>query len=104
PRPSLIGLHAVSRSRSPDVGRRSSSMVQRFARMAVGVLSVVLASPSFTLAGTSAAKPFKSKQTYSPAAGWNYPRRVYWGDTHLHTSASFDAGAFGNRLGFEDAY
>ena len=27
----------------------------------------------------------KSKQTYSPAAGWNYPRRVYWGDTHLHT-------------------
>ncbi len=31
-------------------------------------------------------------------------RRVFWGDTHLHTSASMDAGAFGNRLGTEDAY
>jgi hypothetical protein len=57
-----------------------------------------------TLDAESAAKPFKSTQTYSPAAGWNYPSRVYWGDTHLHTSASFDAGAFGNRLGFDDAY
>ena len=26
------------------------------------------------------------------------------GDTHLHTSASMDAGAFGNRLGLRDAY
>ncbi len=57
-----------------------------------------------TLDATTVAKPFKSKTTYSPPAGWNYPRRVYWGDTHLHTSASMDAGAFGNRLGFEEAY
>jgi hypothetical protein len=56
------------------------------------------------LDAANVAKPFKSTQTYSPAAGWNYPSRVYWGDTHLHTSASMDAGAFGNRLGFEDAY
>ena len=41
---------------------------------------------------------------YSPYAGRNFPSRVFWGDTHLHTSASMDAGAFGNRLGFEDAY
>jgi len=57
-----------------------------------------------TLDSGSVAKPFKSEVTYSPAAAWNYPRRVYWGDTHLHTSASMDAGAFGNRLGFEEAY
>src|SRR5688572_12531247 len=38
---------------------------------------------------------------YSPYAGRNFPSRVFWGDTHLHTSASMDAGAFGNRLGFE---
>jgi hypothetical protein len=56
------------------------------------------------LDASTVAKPFKSKQSYSPAAAWNYPSRVYWGDTHLHTSASMDAGAFGNRLGFEDAY
>jgi hypothetical protein len=29
---------------------------------------------------------------------------VYWGDTHLHTSFSMDAGAFGNRLGLDEAY
>ena len=36
------------------------------------------------------------------AAG--YPTQVFWGDTHLHTAMSMDAGAFGNRLGIEDAY
>ncbi|MEH6515045.1 MAG: DUF3604 domain-containing protein [Halioglobus sp.] len=30
--------------------------------------------------------------------------RVLWGDTHLHTSFSMDAGLFGNRLPPEDAY
>jgi hypothetical protein len=41
---------------------------------------------------------------YSPYAGRNFPSRVFWGDTHLHTSSSMDAGAFGTRLGFDDAY
>ena len=27
-----------------------------------------------------------------------FPERVYWGDTHLHTSNSVDAFGFGNRL------
>ena len=35
---------------------------------------------------------------FSPYAGRNFPTAVYWGDTHLHTSMSFDAGAFGARL------
>jgi len=29
---------------------------------------------------------------------------VYWGDTHLHTNLSLDAGAFGNRIGMDEAY
>jgi hypothetical protein len=29
---------------------------------------------------------------------------VFWGDTHLHTAISFDAGAFGVRLSPEDAH
>ena len=37
-------------------------------------------------------------------AGTAYPTRVFFGDTHLHTAMSMDAGAFGNRLGVEDAY
>ena len=36
---------------------------------------------------------------YSPYAGRNFATGVYWGDTHLHTDISMDAGAFGNRLG-----
>jgi hypothetical protein len=32
-----------------------------------------------------------------------YPERVYWGDTHLHTSNSVDAFGFGVRLGPEEA-
>ncbi|MBS0264437.1 MAG: DUF3604 domain-containing protein [Planctomycetes bacterium] len=44
------------------------------------------------------------KRPYSPNAGGAVPTRVFWGDTHLHTSFSVDAGAFGNRLGLEEAY
>lgn len=44
------------------------------------------------------------KRPYSPYAGGAIPTKVFWGDTHLHTSFSMDAGAFGNRLGLEEAY
>jgi hypothetical protein len=43
-------------------------------------------------------------RSYSPYADRDFPSNVYWGDTHLHTSFSMDAGAFGNRLGLDDAY
>jgi len=49
-------------------------------------------------------KAYPSKQPYSPYADRHFPDRVYWGDTHLHTSFSMDAGAFGCRLGPRDAY
>jgi len=44
------------------------------------------------------------KRPYSPYAGGAVPTKVYWGDTHLHTAYSMDAGAFGARLEPEDAY
>jgi hypothetical protein len=44
------------------------------------------------------------KKGYSPYAGRNFPTNVYWGDTHLHTSNSLDARAFGVMLGPEEAY
>jgi hypothetical protein len=44
------------------------------------------------------------KRPYSPYADRGIPGQVFWGDTHLHTALSMDAGAFGNRLGLEEAY
>ena len=42
--------------------------------------------------------------TEAKANNSKYPTQVYFGDTHLHTSLSMDAGAFGNRLGMDEAY
>ena len=47
---------------------------------------------------------FKAQKHFSPYAGRNFPTQVFWGDTHLHTGMSMDAGAFGARLTPEDAY
>ena len=43
-------------------------------------------------------------KAYSPYADRDFPSNVYFGDTHLHTDISMDAGAFGNRLGLDPAY
>jgi hypothetical protein len=51
-----------------------------------------------------AARGHSSRPIYSPYAGRNFPTRPYFGDTHLHTAFSMDAGAFGARLNPEDAY
>jgi hypothetical protein len=44
------------------------------------------------------------KPGYSPYAGRNFPTMVLWGDTHLHTSLSLDARAFGVTIDPEMAY
>jgi hypothetical protein len=59
---------------------------------------------SGTLDKEKTAKVFPAKPPYSPYAGRNFPSRPYFGDTHLHTSFSMDAGAAGARLTPADAY
>jgi len=65
----------------------------------------------FTLAASAQIVPSKESlsklypgEAYSPYAERRFPSRPLWGDTHLHTGLSVDAGLFGARLGLEDAY
>ena len=53
-----------------------------------------------------AALPTSAEQLDSASsADKKYPQQVYWGDTHLHTSYSFDASMMGNKLlGPAEAY
>jgi hypothetical protein len=105
----------------PGLGKCGDSVTgERFmnfraAGTAIGlVLGAILALPLVAAAQESgdagaltkeaAAKVFAAKPLYSPYAGRNFPTRPLFGDTHLHTAASFDAGAFGARLGPRDAY
>lgn len=41
---------------------------------------------------------------YSPYAGRAFPERPLWGDSHVHSSLSFDARLFGNTLPPREAY
>ena len=43
-------------------------------------------------------------KAYSPYAERSFPSRVYWGETHVHTGLSLDAGLFGNTTGHDTAY
>ncbi len=47
---------------------------------------------------------YPKRNDFSPYANRNFPTNVYWGDTHVHTGVSMDAGAFGARLQPADAF
>jgi Protein of unknown function (DUF3604) len=74
-----------------------------------GLLAVAFALPAIAqdtgqLDKAAAERVHPAKPPYSPYAGRNFPTRPFFGDTHLHTSFSMDAGAFGARLGPREAY
>jgi hypothetical protein len=78
-------------------------------RFLVAVVAAVLAAPVLgqdagDATPDSVAHAFPTKPTYSPYVDRDFPTRPFFGDTHLHTAASFDAGAFGARLSPRDAY
>jgi hypothetical protein len=79
------------------------------------ILSLIIFSAAMTVATTALASDMGKADlevlegvypghTYSPYAQRSFPSRVYWGETHVHTGLSLDAGLFGNILGPEDAY
>jgi len=65
---------------------------------------------AFLFSGTSIAQaqdapgPAQRAIDYSPFPKQTYPDRVLFGDTHLHTTFSADAGLVGDRLTPDDAY
>ena len=72
----------------------------------LAVAALALAAPA-ALAADAVPQPGDVKpppRTYSPFAGETYPKDVYWGDTHLHTSNSFDAGFVNFRVGVREAF
>ncbi len=50
------------------------------------------------------AMPLALLSSYAVMADQPIPQQVFWGDTHLHTSYSTDAGLFGNVLDPDQAY
>jgi hypothetical protein len=80
--------------------------------IALALVAGSLALPAFSQPTGDAGAPDKeklekahpNKPGYSPYAGRNFPTMPLFGDTHLHTGFSMDAGAFGARLGPRDAY
>ena len=75
---------------------------------AAGLLAAIATSAALAQApsldvGADIDEAVLGKKEYSPYLNDNFPQRVFWGDTHVHTAYSTDAGMVGNRLGPEEA-
>jgi hypothetical protein len=73
----------------------------------VGVALLCWRAPRQTVTAQDVPPPspeHKLPKNYSPYVDRRYPTRVYWGDQHLHTAFSADAGLVGDRLGPDDAF
>jgi len=68
------------------------------------VILSLLVGFSITAFAQDTPPPTDKKIEYSPYPSKTFPNRVYFGDTHLHTSYSTDAGMVGCILTPEDAY
>jgi len=72
----------------------------------IPALALLVCSAAFAMEyhhGEEALEKTLYKKEFSPYVGRSYPTRVLWGDQHLHTQISVDAGTM-CRLGQEDAY
>ncbi|MGI9525116.1 MAG: DUF3604 domain-containing protein [Hyphomicrobiaceae bacterium] len=81
---------------------------QQCIRSTIGVtISCCLFSVSTTNAQEWSPQPeqvLEKKSDYSPYVTQRFPRQVFFGDTHHHSSYSFDSGMFGNTLGPEESF
>ena len=88
---------------------KKSTKTEWLRMFATTAVLLLLPNAATTQTGVDPGKAPKPHKNYSPyvertASDANFAEGVYWGDTHLHTSFSTDAGMVGNRLGPEVAY
>jgi hypothetical protein len=82
-------------------------MLKRILIFGIGVIL-----PSFVMSYTTQAQELtvnkenvvSKKAEYSPFVDRHFATKVFWGDTHLHTRNSPDAGFLGDTLSPDDAY
>jgi len=77
------------------------------ARLAmIALAAIAFAAPAFAFEPGEKIDPedLTPSSDYSPYAGRAYPDQVLFGDTHLHTKYSPDAGLLGTTLDVDDAY
>jgi hypothetical protein len=70
----------------------------------VVLATLLLAAVPGAGAAAEAGGSYPDKRLYSPYARQTFPGRVFFGDTHLHTAYSADAGLAANTLGPDAAY
>lgn len=68
------------------------------------ILAVIVVHSHEVLAEEEQSSRAPQERNYSPYPKQDFPDKVLFGDTHLHTIYSFDAGMFGNVLGPDQAY
>jgi hypothetical protein len=74
----------------------------------LGIAVVMWLTSRQTVTAQDGGKPspdqLQRAKNYSPYVDRIHATSVYWGDQHLHTSFSSDAGMLGDRLGPDDAF
>jgi hypothetical protein len=68
------------------------------------ITAAALVIPALVTAQDAPAPSTKKDIKYSPYLKDDYPNQVFFGDTHLHTAYSADAGMVGATLGPDDAF
>jgi hypothetical protein len=102
-----INTQPTSNNKEQFMSRRSRILSSTFLAAAIAAFAITGYAgdaPGLPAPHKEVKDAFPAQKHFSPYAGRNFPTQVFWGDTHLHTGMSMDAGAFGARLDPEDAY